>query len=710
MQNTGLLRILFALPLLILSKARDALGSGASCVSSGPADGGVTRVTFLRQDAAGVRSLFITQWSEDKRLLDCKVTSQPCVTERHRELCDENATEEEEISQKFNISALAAGDAFCTLVSSGASVRASGDGTEGKTRRKRAWIFPGTLWCGTGSKAVRYEQLGVFESADKCCREHDHCLHTIPALTVNYGLFNSRFYTLSHCNCDKRFRQCLLSVNDSISTMVGHSFFSILQVPCFEFKLHQCTGKYRCKVVKEAPYAFLKTPLPYNTSDIRPKSEDSTDGTKSSSSEKELVTRSPVSNPRAKSPKSESRCVSKGDTLHHRRNKPLKGCKTQWKLYPAAPSNVPPRPHSTALPMKTNARPATKRFTLMPSTSRAANEKSTRAGLFSYLAQQVPVLPLVTTKSYPQATSPTQDASSATQKPAVRLHQPTTAVRTTTSQQRASSQSHCCGVGRPLRGDALRPYGSAYLDQYTTSHVTTTGSLTTTDKLPRKVTMPVTQQHKKTTERQEQGTLATLAATLQQAAGSIHKVGKEEEQMYTHPLWNNTSQDPGGRTKAPSIHAMKSLKLNVALYNMTDKHLLCVSLKHLDKCVYKIPPLEKRYELQNTEAKTAFHCDCISRLAVQLESLKQPSTVPTLLMEFVSQYCFHLPKEGECQSGKSCSGGFTKASDLLGALKKIEETAGVRNSGSGRKRGIPVRFYKRCLRLEREADTMTRLT
>lgn len=60
----------------------------------------------------------------------------------------------------------------------------------------------------------------------------------------------------------------------------------------------------------------------------------------------------------------------------------------------------------------------------------------------------------------------------------------------------------------------------------------------------------------------------------------------------------------------------------------------------------------------------------------------------------------------------SCSRGFTKASDLLQALKKIEEkdTAGVRKSDNDRKRGIPVRLYKRCLRLEREADVMAQLT
>lgn len=56
----------------------------------------------------------------------------------------------------------------------------------------------------------------------------------------------------------------------------------------------------------------------------------------------------------------------------------------------------------------------------------------------------------------------------------------------------------------------------------------------------------------------------------------------------------------------------------------------------------------------------------------------------------------------------SCTGEFTKASDLLRALKKIEvkDTTRAQNSGNGRKRGIPVRLYKRCLRLEREAVHM----
>lgn len=144
---------------------------------------------------------------------------------------------------------------------------------------------------------------GIFKSTDRCCREHDHCLHTIPAYMTNYGVFNSKLFTLSHCDCDQRwaqecgeslalnqdtkytappvkhpppiskwsglsysqnwsclfwlpwtpwpflfptrFHHCLHAVNNSISNTVGYSFFNILRVPCFELKQQrQCTETY----------------------------------------------------------------------------------------------------------------------------------------------------------------------------------------------------------------------------------------------------------------------------------------------------------------------------------------------------------------------------------------------------------------------------------------------------------------------------------
>ncbi|XP_076586675.1 uncharacterized protein LOC143320703 [Chaetodon auriga] len=700
------------------------MGSSLSCLSASPADDGLTRVTFLREDAAGVRSLYLTLWSEDLRPVTCEVDTSPVFTERYRAVCDRSGTQGQEISQRFNISSVLAPDAPCALVSSSAPNfprRTKGDGTEGKARRKRAWIFPGTLWCGTGSRAVGYEQLGMFESTDKCCREHDHCLHVIPAFTRNYGVFNSKFFTVSHCDCDQRFRQCLLDVNDTISSMVGYSFFSVLQVPCFEFtQQRQCTEIYwwgMCKAVKEAPYAVFRSPLPYNTTDVTSKYGDNNN---SASSEWQHVTESPAIN--TKSPRSEHRCSSqnppRGDTFYHRRTKG-KGCKRYRKLYTVAPSQVPSvsRAHNTTSSMVTSRLHASKSSTLMSNKERAGKNKSNRKGLSAHPTQRNQVPSQVTTNSYPQTTSTTQGVPSTTQRTALQLHLPTavTAVsETTKSDKRDPKQSRCCGVGMLLRGDGFQPHCKRCLEQKTTSHMTTVTPSTAAYGLPIRVTSLEIKQSTETPKRDawSKATSAAPPTAEPKTAASIHKDGKRQKQMFSYLPWNNTSQKAIGRTKAPNTHAERGLKLNIALHNMTDNQLRCRSLKHLDECKYKIPPLEKKYHLQNGESKTTYHCHCTSRMALQIESSKQPSCLPKLLMDFVSQYCFKLPKEKKCQRRKSCSGGFTKASDLLQALKKMEEkeTTGVRNSGNGRKRGFPVRLYKRCLRLEREADITAPLT
>ncbi|XP_033636903.1 uncharacterized protein LOC117297848 [Asterias rubens] len=122
--------------------------------------------------------------------------------------------------------------------------------TEGETqsrklpvqrRDKRSILtIPGTLWCGPGSEAEQYENLGEDKAADYCCREHDHCPNMIERWASKYGIFNHRLYSISDCECDKRLYKCLQDAGTPKAKVVSKWFFNLLGLSCFE--LSQSTG------------------------------------------------------------------------------------------------------------------------------------------------------------------------------------------------------------------------------------------------------------------------------------------------------------------------------------------------------------------------------------------------------------------------------------------------------------------------------------
>ncbi|NXW85591.1 PA23 Phospholipase, partial [Alopecoenas beccarii] len=83
--------------------------------------------------------------------------------------------------------------------------------------------------------APRAFPAGEHRDTDRCCRDHDHCQHVIHPFTARYGYRNLRWHTISHCDCDRRLKECLQQVNDTASRVVGQAFFNVIQVPCFEF-------------------------------------------------------------------------------------------------------------------------------------------------------------------------------------------------------------------------------------------------------------------------------------------------------------------------------------------------------------------------------------------------------------------------------------------------------------------------------------------
>lgn len=118
-----------------------------------------------------------------------------------------------------------------------------------KKREKRQLgdllIMPNTRWCGKGNIANdTYNHLGGASLADKCCRRHDSCSYFIPALSNRYDLFNYRPYTLSHCNCDRRFYTCLkLATDDADARTIGKLFFNVVQTNCFVLRSEKLCRK-----------------------------------------------------------------------------------------------------------------------------------------------------------------------------------------------------------------------------------------------------------------------------------------------------------------------------------------------------------------------------------------------------------------------------------------------------------------------------------
>ncbi|XP_044002541.1 phospholipase A2 isoform X2 [Aphidius gifuensis] len=96
-------------------------------------------------------------------------------------------------------------------------------------------IYPGTKWCGPGTTAQSYDDLGPeHRNEDYCCREHDHCQNVINPDQCIHGICNNSPFTRSHCDCDAKFRRCLQNLNTEVANTLGALFFNVIQVICFK--------------------------------------------------------------------------------------------------------------------------------------------------------------------------------------------------------------------------------------------------------------------------------------------------------------------------------------------------------------------------------------------------------------------------------------------------------------------------------------------
>ncbi|KAM3874233.1 group 3 secretory phospholipase A2 [Diretmus argenteus] len=242
--------------------------------------------TFLRRASPSPR-LYHTVWSAERTLLNCAYSDDATVIRGYLSMCRERTGNfSDHQDEHFNIAPVFAKEELCVAVASprvsrrgertggrpGRSVGLPSEngqgqrssGVESHRRVKRGFIVPGTLWCGSGNKAPSYSDLGTFAETDSCCREHDQCKDTILSFQSNFGVFNSNIFTMSHCDCDNRFRTCLEEANDSISDVVGYTFFNLLKMHCFEFShTLQCVERNwfgMCKQTEMALYAEVYPP------------------------------------------------------------------------------------------------------------------------------------------------------------------------------------------------------------------------------------------------------------------------------------------------------------------------------------------------------------------------------------------------------------------------------------------------------------------
>ncbi|XP_049267340.1 uncharacterized protein LOC119376258 isoform X2 [Rhipicephalus sanguineus] len=109
-----------------------------------------------------------------------------------------------------------------------------------------ALMFPGTKWCGAGNIATDYNDLGVSWQADMCCREHDSAKESIPAFGAKRGIRNRLFYTMTGCDADKKFFNCLLNAQTFTAFSLGIGYFDLLRTKCYKYdRPTKCADKHR---------------------------------------------------------------------------------------------------------------------------------------------------------------------------------------------------------------------------------------------------------------------------------------------------------------------------------------------------------------------------------------------------------------------------------------------------------------------------------
>lgn len=139
---------------------------------------GSYQISFLTRslDALASPLFYWSKWTSEKRVEDCFMSGDRTLVTRYLSLCREERAFDnaEKLPFPFNLSALVENASQCERNAYFNFTLDKGDVNQGqqmdsraKSRSKRAWVLPGTLWCGRGTRANNYEQLGRSASISK---------------------------------------------------------------------------------------------------------------------------------------------------------------------------------------------------------------------------------------------------------------------------------------------------------------------------------------------------------------------------------------------------------------------------------------------------------------------------------------------------------------------------------------------------------------
>lgn len=133
---------------------------------------GSSQVSFLihSPDTSASPLFYWSKWTTEKHVEGCYMSSDGSLVQRYWSLCrQKRAWDNHKLPMHFNLSALLDDASLCEMNTYINFTLKQGQQMDSKarSRHKRAWVLPGTLWCGRGTSANDYEQLGRCASISK---------------------------------------------------------------------------------------------------------------------------------------------------------------------------------------------------------------------------------------------------------------------------------------------------------------------------------------------------------------------------------------------------------------------------------------------------------------------------------------------------------------------------------------------------------------